>query len=65
MTKERATVLVPVDPDTYMAVEIIENLMIPLYGTVPSKYVGMLTRALEHLCLTGSIAVEEIKGGMN
>lgn len=58
-------VLIPVDPDTYTAVDIIENLMIPLYGTVPGKYVGMLTRALEHLCRTGSIAVEEIEGGMN
>ena len=61
----RDALFIPVDPPTYQAVEIIEAVMPGLYGTVPSKYVGTLTRALEHLCRTGSIAVEEVEGGMN
>lgn len=72
-------VLVPVDPDTYAAVEIIEGRLAEVYGHAPTlgewhrspsihaakTYAGKLTRALEHLCRGGSIALEEIEGGMS
>ena len=72
-------ILVPTDPDTYAAVEIIEARLAEVYGSAPElkehhkspsihaakTYSGKLTRALEHLCRGGSIALEEIEGGLN
>lgn len=69
----------PIDPNTYAAVRIIEGALYQTYGGEPEllkwhkspslrgakTYHGKLTHALEYLSNTGSIAVEEIKGGMN